>query len=198
VFEQSIKHPTEEIMAYAHIIDQYPFRKQTILDALAEAGIDLAGLSAVVGRGGMLKPIESGTFEVNDAMVDYMRNATRGEHASNLGCVLAKDIADRYGIPSFIVDPVAVDGALLSGQQHRLHQLVALERLALAIGLDDVEIAQLHPLERGEARATGRALPAPADGPAILGGTGVLHLGVMMTAKRAAHGSASASYPSSG
>ncbi len=109
VFEHSVKHTTEEIMAYTQIIDQYPFRKQTILDALAEAGIDLSGLSAVVGRGGMLKPIESGTFAVNDAMVDYMKNATRGEHASNLGCVLAKDIADRYGIPSFIVDPVAVD-----------------------------------------------------------------------------------------
>jgi len=109
VFKTSVKHETDEIQKFDRIIDQYDFRKQSILDALAKAGITLEELSAIVGRGGMLKPIESGTYHVNDAMIDYMKKAPRGEHASNLGCVIAKEIGDQYNIPSFIVDPVAVD-----------------------------------------------------------------------------------------
>jgi butyrate kinase len=109
VFDGNVKHDVKEIDAFEHIIDQYDFRRQAVLTALAEKGFKLERLDAVVGRGGMLKPIEGGTYAVNDEMVDYMRRAPRGEHASNLGCVLAKTIADRYGIPSFIVDPVAVD-----------------------------------------------------------------------------------------
>jgi butyrate kinase len=66
-------------------------------------------LDAIVGRGGMLKPIAGGTYNVNQQMIDYVKEAPRGEHASNLGCVLAKFIADKLEIPSFIVDPVAVD-----------------------------------------------------------------------------------------
>ena len=109
IFKQTIRHSTKTINEYKHIIDQYDFRKEAILATLKKENIDVTDLSAVVGRGGMLKPIESGTFAVNDAMVEYIKRAPRGEHASNLGCVIAKEIADKQGIPSFIVDPVAVD-----------------------------------------------------------------------------------------
>ncbi len=109
VFKYSVSHDAAQVASFKRMIDQYDFRKQAILDALDAHGIELSSLSAVVGRGGMLKPIESGTYRVNDAMVDYVANARRGEHASNLGCVLAKEIGDAQGIPSFIVDPVAVD-----------------------------------------------------------------------------------------
>jgi butyrate kinase len=109
IFNKSIKHDTAEIQTYDKIIDQYAFREKTILNALLEANIKLSDLHAVVGRGGMLKPIESGTYHVSEHMVNDMKTAKRGEHASNLGCVIAKAIADLYGIPSFIVDPVAVD-----------------------------------------------------------------------------------------
>ncbi|TVP95184.1 MAG: butyrate kinase [Acholeplasmatales bacterium] len=108
-FKQSIRHETDEIARYERIIDQYPFRKQAILAALATENIPLDTLDAVVGRGGMLKPIEGGTYTVSEAMLNYMKQAPRGEHASNLGCILAKEIADAYQLPSFIVDPVAVD-----------------------------------------------------------------------------------------
>lgn len=109
VFKKSIKHETSHIQSFDKMIDQYAFREQTILDALKAENFDLSTLSAVVGRGGMLKPIEGGTYQVSDQMVEDMRIAKRGEHASNLGCVIAKKIADHYNIPSFIVDPVAVD-----------------------------------------------------------------------------------------
>ncbi|MGM0436490.1 MAG: butyrate kinase [Bacillota bacterium] len=109
VFKDTIRHDADTIAKYKNVIDQEAFRKITILNKLKEESIDLSSLDAVVGRGGMLKPLESGTYAVNDAMIDYMRNAPRGEHASNLGCVIAKDIGDEQGIPSYIVDPVAVD-----------------------------------------------------------------------------------------
>ena len=76
---------------------------------MKEANIDLKSLTAIVGRGGMLKPIPGGTYLVNDEMLAYVKEAPRGEHASNLGCVIAKKIADSIGVSAFIVDPVAVD-----------------------------------------------------------------------------------------
>ncbi len=109
VYKKSIKHSTEIIQSFDRIYDQYDFRKRAILDTLLEANIELSSLNAIVGRGGMLKPIEGGTYRVNQNMLDYMKEAPRGEHASNLGCVLAKDLGDEVNIPSFIVDPVAVD-----------------------------------------------------------------------------------------
>ncbi len=109
VFKTTIRHDSETISSFKSIIDQYDFRKEAILNTLQEENITVDELAAVVGRGGMLKPIESGTYAVNDAMIQYIKKAPRGEHASNLGCVIAKEIADKQNIPSFIVDPVAVD-----------------------------------------------------------------------------------------
>lgn len=105
----NIKHSTEEINTFKTVFDQFNFRKNALLEELDKIGVDIHSLDAVVGRGGMLKPIEGGTYNVNQTMIDYVKEAPRGEHASNLGCVIAKTIADEVGIPSFIVDPVAVD-----------------------------------------------------------------------------------------
>ncbi len=109
IFKKNIKHSTEYISSFDKIIDQYEFRKEAILSALEESKIDINEFDAIVGRGGMLKPIEGGTYLVNNLMIDYIKAAPRGEHASNLGCVLAKELADSINKPSFIVDPVAVD-----------------------------------------------------------------------------------------
>jgi butyrate kinase len=109
VFKTNVKHDAEEISKFDQIFDQYDFRMIAIMEELKKNNIDLNKLSAVVGRGGMLKPIPSGTYLVNDDMVRYIKKAQRGQHASNLGCVIAKEIADQYQIPAFIVDPVAVD-----------------------------------------------------------------------------------------
>lgn len=109
VFNKSIRHSTEKISSFDKIIDQYEFRKSAILGTLEEANINLQEFDAIVGRGGMLKPIQGGTYLVNDTMIEYVKEAPRGEHASNLGCVLAKELADSINKPAFIVDPVAVD-----------------------------------------------------------------------------------------
>ncbi len=109
IFKDSIKHDAEEISTFERIIDQYDYRKKAIMEALEKSDISINDFDAVVGRGGMLKPIEGGTYAVSDAMIDYIKKAPRGEHASNLGCVLAKEIADATKVPSYIVDPVAVD-----------------------------------------------------------------------------------------
>ena len=109
VYKESVKHDAIQISKFEHVIDQYEFRMDAIHKAIKKSKVDLSQLNAVVGRGGMLKPIEGGTYEINDEMITYIKQAPRGEHASNLGCIIAKSIADELHIPSFIVDPVAVD-----------------------------------------------------------------------------------------
>ncbi|HWR05782.1 butyrate kinase [Sporomusa sp.] len=109
LFEQVVRYSNEELAPFEGVIEQYEFRKNGILKILAENSIAIDTLDAVVGRGGLLKPIEGGTYAVNKAMIEDLRLAQRGEHASNLGGIIAKEIADTLTIPSFIVDPVVVD-----------------------------------------------------------------------------------------
>ena len=80
-----------------------------IIRELSQAGYALDSFGCVVGRGGLMLPIPGGTYTVNDRMVDDLHNAVNGEHASNLGAVIARNIGDEIGVPSFVVDPVAVD-----------------------------------------------------------------------------------------
>ncbi len=109
VFEKTIRHDSEKISEFEHIIDQYEFRKNVILETLDHEGINVSKLSAVVGRGGLLRPIEGGTYNVNDLMLEDLRKGYSGEHASNLGGIIAFEIARGLNISSFIVDPVVVD-----------------------------------------------------------------------------------------
>lgn len=109
LMEKTIRHDADKIQSFERIIDQYSFRKETILEALHEEGINISKLSAVVGRGGLLRPIEGGTYAVNDEMLRDLRTGFAGEHASNLGGILAFEIATQLNIPSYIVDPVVVD-----------------------------------------------------------------------------------------
>ncbi len=110
IFVKNIHHETEEVSKYAVITDQKGFRKAIILETLKEAGIELSTIDAVVGRGGLVKPIVSGTYETTDKLLQDLEAGVSGQHASNLGGLLAHDIAADCGnVPSFIVDPVVVD-----------------------------------------------------------------------------------------
>lgn len=109
VFLKNIKHSTEELQPFEKITDQFQFRKSVILKELTDAGIDLHTLVAVVGRGGLVKPIESGVYEVNEQMKEDLRKGLMGEHASNLGGLIADDIAKELGAKAYIADPVVVD-----------------------------------------------------------------------------------------
>ena len=109
LFEETLRHSTEEIAQYATIVDQKDFRKDIILKLLKEKDFDIQSLNMVVGRGGMLKPIPGGTYEVSDALLEDLKIGVQGPHASNLGGILAREIGDSIGVPSYIVDPVVVD-----------------------------------------------------------------------------------------
>ncbi|MHB1295545.1 MAG: butyrate kinase [Anaerolineae bacterium] len=108
-FSAVVEHTLQDLARYPSIIDQYPLRRDAVLQSLESAGISLASLHAVVGRGGMLQPIPSGTYGVNAAMLADLRRPTTRQHVSNLGSILAFEIAAPLGIPAFIVDPVTVD-----------------------------------------------------------------------------------------
>ncbi|WP_378952352.1 butyrate kinase [Pelosinus sp. sgz500959] len=109
ITEQVARYSNEELSSFKSVIKQFEFRKSGILQMLKEKGIEIDSLDAIVGRGGLLKPIEGGTYAVNQRMIETLQRAERGEHASNLGGVIAKEIADQLNIPSYIVDPVVVD-----------------------------------------------------------------------------------------
>ena len=109
LFEETLRHSTEEIAQYASIVDQKDFRKKIITDLLKEKDFDIKSLGMVVGRGGMLKPIPGGTYAVTDDLLEDLKIGKQGQHASNLGGILAREIADEIGVPSYIVDPVVVD-----------------------------------------------------------------------------------------
>lgn len=109
ILEETLRHSSEEIAKYDTIFDQLGFRKEVILDILKEKNFDINTLDAVVGRGGMLKPIPGGTYRVTDELIEDLKLGVQGQHASNLGGILAREIGDGLEVPSFIVDPVVVD-----------------------------------------------------------------------------------------
>jgi butyrate kinase len=109
LFTESVSHSAEEIASFPSIASQYEFREQHIRGALEKRGFDLKKLSAVVGRGGLLKPIPGGVYRVNEAMKRELLEARNGEHASNLGALIAGRLSEELGVPAFIADPVVVD-----------------------------------------------------------------------------------------
>ncbi|SHJ83627.1 butyrate kinase [Geosporobacter subterraneus DSM 17957] len=158
VMETTLRHPAEEINKFDKIFDQYEFRKNVILETLSENGINLTKLSAVVGRGGLLKPIQGGTYSVSDSMIADLKAGVLGEHASNLGGILASEIAKQLNIPAFIVDPVVVDEmdevARISGMPelarksifHALNQKAVARRAAAEMGksYEDINVIVAH------------------------------------------------------
>ncbi|ATW24294.1 butyrate kinase [Candidatus Formimonas warabiya] len=139
--EKSIPHSPREISSFKSILEQCPFRKRLILGFFDESNISLDSLNGIVARGGFLKPVLCGTYRVNEIMCHDLRNSSK-EHASNLGALIAKDLADSRGIPAFIVDPIAVDEmtdmAKISGLQgverkslfHALNQKAVARKIA--------------------------------------------------------------------
>ncbi len=105
----NISHSNEELKPFEHIADQYEFRMEKIETFLKDAGYSLKDFDAIVGRGGLIRPVEGGTYLVNDVMLKELKSAKYGEHASNLGAILAHELASKINVPAFIVDPVVVD-----------------------------------------------------------------------------------------
>lgn len=109
ILEKTLRHSTEEIEKFDKIVDQYEFRMNIITSTLEENNISLESLNGIIGRGGLLKPIHGGTYEVNACMLNDLKIGVQGEHASNLGGIIAHAIAEKIGKKAYIVDPVVVD-----------------------------------------------------------------------------------------
>lgn len=170
--QKNLTHSADEVGKYSKITDQYDFRKNAILNWLKEVDITTETLKAVVGRGGLLKPMPSGTYTVTNSMIEDLKIGVQGEHASNLGGVIARAIGDMEGIPSYIADPVAVDEfcdlARISGMPelprrslvHALNIKAVARRAAKDMGkeLHDVNFVMAHlgggisisPVEKGK------------------------------------------------
>lgn len=158
VFKKTVEHQGQDLQNFAHVFDQYEYRLDLVLQALTEAAIELHTLTAIVGRGGLLKPVAGGTYAVNQAMLEDLRKAERGEHASNLGAVMADYLAKQLSIPAYIVDPVAVDEmesvARISGLpdlpraslSHALNSKAVARKVAKDMGknYEDVNLVVVH------------------------------------------------------
>jgi butyrate kinase len=112
LFQKNIQHSVDDLAPFSKITDQYEYRKKMILDVIENftTEIDISQIAAVVGRGGLIKPVSSGVIEMNAALINDLKNSYYGEHASNLGGLIAYDIA--RSLPdarAFIADPVVVD-----------------------------------------------------------------------------------------
>ena len=147
LFEETLRHSTEEIAQYASIVDQKDFRKQIILDLLSKKEFDIKSLQVVVGRGGMLKPIPGGTYAVSDALLEDLKIGVQGQHASNLGGILAREIADSIGIPSYIVDPVVVDELMPIARYSGVPEL---PRTSVFHALNQKAVAKRYAKEQGK------------------------------------------------
>ena len=147
VSEETLRHTTEEIARFDKIVDQVDFRKGMILDFLKNNNIDIKSFDVIVGRGGLLKPIPSGTYAVTDALIEDLKNAVGGEHASNLGGILAKGIGDEIGVPSYIVDPVVVDEL---EPVARLSGVPELPRVSIFHALNQKAVAKRYAKETGK------------------------------------------------
>lgn len=159
VFVGNLRHSDTEMSPFRNqpMLEQQEFRSAQIEAALTEAGTDISELSAVVGRGGLLPPLASGTYEVNAEMLEELRLARRGEHASNLGAYLARSLADKAGVKAYIVDPVSVDEW---PEIARLSGTALLQRQSLSHALNSKAVAKRYARERGQAYQSLRLIVA--------------------------------------
>ena len=109
LFVRTLRHPADELAQYLHVADQYAFRRDVTLALLKEQEIAPESLDAIVARGGILPPMQSGAYRVNEKMLYDLKHPIGREHASNLGAIIAHEIAGIASAPAFIVDPVSVD-----------------------------------------------------------------------------------------
>ena len=109
LFDKNIKHQAEDLKKFAHIADQYAFRKELILDEVKNAGFNINEFKIVIGRGGLTKATQGGIWAVNEAMMNDLRIGVQGQHACNLGGLIAHEIAQEIGVEAVIADPGITD-----------------------------------------------------------------------------------------
>lgn len=146
VFNTSLAHTPEELASFSQVIDQFEWRKDLIEKVLQENNIDIRSFDAIIGRGGIVSPIESGVYEVNDDLRHDLRHA-RMQHASNLGGLIAGEIADEIGVKAYIADPVVVDEMM---PYARISGVPELPRESVFHALNQKAVARLFAKESGK------------------------------------------------
>ena len=156
---KSLSHSDEELAPFSGrpILDQLEFRTQTILREVTAAGFDMKDFDAVAGRGGLMRPLASGTYRVNDEMLNDMRPCTYGEHASNMGAFLARALAEPAGAMPCVVDPVSVDEWL---PKVRLSGLEGFDRQCMCHALNTKAVCKRYAREVGKSYAELRLVVA--------------------------------------
>jgi len=146
IFEITLKHSLDELGRYPDINAQLHFRQEEILKTLTEKNFELSSLDAVVARGGLLKPVPGGTFLVNERMLDDLNTGIQGQHASNLGGIIADSISRSLNIPAFIVDPVIVDEL---EEVARVSGIPEIGRRSIFHALNQKAVARRYAREKG-------------------------------------------------
>ncbi|WP_206512287.1 butyrate kinase [Thermosipho globiformans] len=136
--QETLRHDVEELEKFSDLMEQEDFRKEAILKFVESNGYKLEDFDAIACRGGILPPLESGTYIVNEEMVDYLKNKTRVKHASNLAAVIGYSLSGGK-IPVYITDPVSVDEMI---DEARLSGIPEIERLSLAHALNIKAVAR--------------------------------------------------------
>ncbi len=145
LFELVIDHSVEEIGCYEHIVDQFEWRQDLVVYHLNQAGFDISQLSAVIGRGGIVKPIAGGVYEINDRLWHDTKHADL-EHACNLGALIARAIGDQVGVRSFIADPVVLDEMI---PEARISGLPLCPRRSIFHALNTRATSRIHAEKHG-------------------------------------------------
>ncbi len=161
LWKAHLAHDKNEISRLTSFASEKEFRKKIILNELAKRGVDLKEINAISARGGLLAPVEGGTYTVNQSMLNDLTSCKHGKHASNFGAVIASELADVAGIPAFIVDPPVVDElepvAVISG-------LPEISRRSLFHALNQKAVARVCAQEIGISYEKGSFIVAHMGG----------------------------------
>ncbi|MDE2163773.1 MAG: butyrate kinase [Alphaproteobacteria bacterium] len=159
IYVATLHHHDDEMNRFQGrpILDQQEIRRALIERDLKDRGHSLKSLAGVVGRGGLLRPLPSGTYRVNRVMLDELGRAERGEHASNIGAFLANNIAMAAGTQAYVVDPVSVDEW---PDRARLSGTSLFERQCLSHALNTKAVAKRYAKETGRSYASLRLIVA--------------------------------------
>lgn len=166
VIEEVVRHGKGDLAAFPATFDQKDFRCGVVLDALKARGLDISSLDAVVGRGGLIEPIDSGTYAINDRMLRDLISSSAALHASALGGIIAEEIGRMAGVPSYVVDPIVVDEM---DQFAKLTGMPGIERRSVFHALNQKAIARRCAKEMGTAYENSRFIVAHMGGGITVG-----------------------------
>jgi len=144
---ENLSHSIDEIKKYHTIYDQKDMRTNVIMNWLEKNNVKLSDLSAVVGRGGLLRPMPGGTYTVTEMMLEDLKTGYQGQHASNLGGIIADKIAKQVNIPAYIADPVSVDEYQ---DVARISGMPEIERMSIFHALNQKAVARRYAAEYGK------------------------------------------------